>query len=88
MDEKELLEDVVEELFDEIERATKDAEDYVRHDMSAEVTQAYALGLMRAVKMIRDKVKKNRCCCTGATDNRNVKEAQTRQQASEVDDGK
>jgi len=55
MDEKDLYEDIISELFDEIERAQKESEDYIRHDMKADVTLVYALGLMKAVRIIRDK---------------------------------
>lgn len=51
----EKLEDIITELFDEIEKAQKDSQDLIKSGMNGEAMTYYAMGLLKAVKIIRKK---------------------------------
>ena len=51
----EKLEDIITELFDEIEKAQKDSQDLIKSGMNGEAMTYYAMGLLKAVRIIRGK---------------------------------
>ena len=51
----EKMEDIITELFDEIEKAQKDSQDLIKRGMNGEAMTYYAMGLLKAVKIVRGK---------------------------------
>lgn len=51
----EKMEDIITELFDEIEKAQKDSQDLVKNGMNGEPMTYYAMGLLKAVRIIRER---------------------------------
>lgn len=51
----EKMEDIITELFDEIEKAQKDSQHLIKRGMNGEAMTYYAMGLLKAVKIIRGK---------------------------------
>lgn len=49
------MEDIITELFDEIERAQEDSQDLIRNGMNGEPMTYYAMGLLKAVRIIRER---------------------------------
>lgn len=54
----EQMEDIITELFDEIEKAQKDSQDLIKSGMNGEAMTYYAMGLLKAVRIIRGMDKK------------------------------
>lgn len=51
----EKMEDIITELFDEIEKAQKDSQDLIKSGMNGEAMTYYAMGLLKAVRIIRER---------------------------------
>lgn len=51
----EKMEDIITELFDEIEKAQKDFQDLIKSGMNGEAMTYYAMGLLKAVRIIRER---------------------------------
>ncbi|MBP3753578.1 MAG: hypothetical protein J6I66_01830 [Lachnospiraceae bacterium] len=59
MSEETIYEDVITELFDEIEKAQKDSQDLIRNGINGEPMTYYAMGLLKAVRIVRQEVQKS-----------------------------
>lgn len=49
------MEDIITELFDEIEKAQEDSQDLIMKGMNGEPMTYYAMGLLKAVRIIRER---------------------------------
>ena len=57
MNEKNIVEEVVMEVYEEIERTFMDYKDQSAHMIDAKEILAYGQGLMKAVKILKEKMK-------------------------------
>lgn len=57
MSEENNYEEMITELFDEIEKAQKDSQDLIRNGINGEPMTYYAMGLLKAVRIIRGRKK-------------------------------
>lgn len=51
----EKMEDIITELFDEIEKAQKDSQNLIKDGLNGEPMTYYAMGLLKAVRIIRER---------------------------------
>lgn len=49
------MEDIITELFDEIEKAQKDSQNLIKDGLNGEPMTYYAMGLLKAVRIIRER---------------------------------